>query len=232
MRYNSYNVHIVTCQNQIMMERVETMPNNKKYLRENSPYSAVLTREQFLFYETRITAKLLCEGLSKDEIIERIVRENLFQYPTEKSLRQMARTCIHRLESLENDSLVAAITDQPSDVAKQIGLYAMMRQYRLVWDFMLTVVGEKYRTLDMSFGKMEVNQFFMRLQEQDDWVATWSDATITKLKQVLRKMLVENQYLDSVNADKLNPVLISPLLESAIRGDGQEIVLPAFNCFY
>ena len=85
------------------------MPDEKKYLRENSPYSAVLTREQFLFYETRTTAKLLCEGLSKDEIIERIVKENLFQYPTEKSLRQMARTCIHRLESLENDSLVARL---------------------------------------------------------------------------------------------------------------------------
>ena len=231
MRYNKYNVHIVTYQNQIIMERVETMPDEKKYLRENSPYSAVLTREQFLFYETRTTARLLCEGLSKEEVIERIVRENLFQYPTEKSLRQMSHTCIHRLESMENDSLVAAITNQPSDVAKQICLYAMMRQYRLVWDFMLTVVGEKYRTLDMSFGKIELNQFFMQLQEQDDWVATWSDATIVKLKQVLRKILVENEYLDGIKADKLNPVLISPLLESAIRDDGQEIVLPAFNCF-
>ena len=215
----------------ITTERVETMPNNKKYLRENSPYSAVLTREQFLFYETRTTAKLLCEGLSKDETIERIVKENLFQYPTEKSVRRMVLACTRRLASMENDALIIAIVTQPSDVAKQICLYAMMRQYRLVWDFMLTVVGEKYRTLDMSFGKMEVNQFFMRLQEQDDWVATWSDATIVKLKQVLRKILVENQYLDSINADRLNPVLISPILENAIRNDGQEIVLPAFNCF-
>ena len=159
------------------------------------------------------------------------MRENLFQYPTEKSLRQMAHTCIHRLESMENESLVAAIINQPSDVAKQICLYAMMRQYRLVWDFMLTVVGEKYRTLDMSFGRIALNQFFMQLQEQDDWVATWSDTTIVKLKQVLRKILVENEYLDGIKADKLNHVLISPLLESAIRDDGQEIVLPAFDCF-
>lgn len=44
------------------------------------------------------------------------------------------------------------------------------------------------------------------------------------------KMLIENEYLDSTDADHLNPVLISPLLENAIREDGQEIVLPAFNC--
>ena len=70
----------------------------------------------------------------------------------------------------------------------------------------------------------------MRLQEQDGWVATWSDSTITKLKQVLQKILVENEYLDSTDADHLNPVLISPLLENAIRTSGQELALPAFNC--
>ena len=142
----------------------------------------------------------------------------------------MALACIRRLECMEDQSLVQALATQPSDVSKQICLYAMMRQYRLVWDFMLTVVGNKYRLLDTSFGKIDLNTFFMRLQEQDDWVATWSDSTITKLKQVLQKLLVENEYLDSTDADHINPVLISPLLENAIREAGQEIVLPAFNC--
>ena len=41
-----------------------------KSLKINSPYSAVLTREQFLFYETRTTAKLLQEGLTKEEVID------------------------------------------------------------------------------------------------------------------------------------------------------------------
>lgn len=195
-----------------------------------SPYNAAMTREQFLFYEMRTTAKLMNEGLDKNEVVERIVSENLFQYPTEKSVRKMALACIRRLESMEDDTLIAAIATQPSDVAKQVCLYAMMRQYRLVWDFMLTVVGNKYRKLDSSFGKMDLNVFFMRLQEQDDWVATWSETTITKVRQVLTKILVENEYLDSINASHLNPVLISPLLENAIREDGQEIVLPAFNC--
>ena len=201
-----------------------------KALKAASPYNAAITREQFLFYEMRTAAKLMNEGLDKNEVVERIVSENLFQYPTEKSVRKMALACIRRLESMEDDTLIAAIATQPSDVAKQVCLYAMMRQYRLVWDFMLTVVGDKYRKLDSSFSKMDLNVFFMRLQEQDDWVATWSNSTITKVRQVLMKMLIENKYLDSTDADHLNPVLISPLLENAIREDGQEIVLPAFNC--
>lgn len=203
---------------------------NDKTLKDASPYNAAMTREQFLFYEMRTTAKLVNEGLDKDAVVERIVSDNLFQYPTEKSVRKMALACIRRLESMEDDTLIAAIATQPSDVAKQICLYAMMRQYRLVWDFMLTVIGNKYQKLDSTFSKMDLNIFFMRLQEQDDWVATWSNSTITKVRQVLTKMLVENEYLDNTNADYLNPVLISPLLENAIREDGQEIVLPAFNC--
>lgn len=199
-------------------------------LKAASPYNAAITREQFLFYEMRITAKLINGGLDKDNVVNQVVLENLFQYPTERSVRKMALACIRRLESMEDDTLIAAIATQPSDVAKQVCLYAMMRQYRLVWDFMLTVVGNKYRKLDSSFGKMDLNVFFMRLQEQDDWVATWSETTITKVRQVLTKILVENEYLNSINASHLNPVLISPLLENAIREDGQEIALPAFNC--
>lgn len=199
-------------------------------LRNLSPYNAAITREQFLFYEMRTTAKLLNEGLDKDAAIGYIVSENLFQYPTEKSVRKMALACIRRLKSMENESLITAIALQPAHVAKQICLYAMMRQYRLVWDFMLTVIGNKYRTLDCSFSRMDLEIFLMRLQQQDDWVAAWSASTITKVRQVLMKMLVENEYLDSPAAEHLNPVLINPVLENAIRADGQEIALPAFNC--
>ena len=199
-------------------------------LKENSPYSATITREQFLFYEVRTTAKLVCEGLNNEEVVDRIVKENLFQYPTEKSVKKMALACLRRLDALEDQTLVEAIANQPSDVSRQICLYAMMRQYRLVQDFMLTVIGEKYRKLDSTFGKIDLNVFFQRLQEQDDWVATWSDSTITKLKQVLQKLLVDNEYLDSADATRLSPVLISQLLENAIRTDGQDYLLPAFNC--
>lgn len=127
-------------------------------------------------------------------------------------------------------ALIQALVSQPSDVAKQICLYAMMKQHRLVWDFMITVIGSKYQNVDTSFSKMDVNTYFMRLQEQDDWAAAWSEKTIAKAKQVLMKVLVENEYLDSIAADRLNPVLISPILENAIRANGDSIALSAFNC--
>ena len=57
------------------------------------PYIASLTREPFLFYEMRSTAKLMTEGNSDDAIVKEIVEQNLFQYPTEKSITRMAKAC-------------------------------------------------------------------------------------------------------------------------------------------
>ena len=195
------------------------------------PYIASLTREPFLFYEMRTTAKLLTSGLSAEDAVAQITVENLFQYPTEKSIARMAKACVKRLQVMKDADLIHAIATQPTEIAKQICLYAMMKQSRLVWEFMLTVIGEKYRLKDNSFGRIDLNTYFIRLQEQDDTVASWSEGTITKLKQVLAKILVETEYLDDVRANHLNPVYLHPILENAIRSHGDLAVLPAFNCF-
>ena len=198
-----------------------------------SPYkgSAQITREQFLFYEMRTTAKLMLEGLEDNEIIDRIVEDNLFQYPTEKSIRQMAKACVARLKGMGDEDLVEEVASQSSETAKQICMYAMMKQYRLVWDFMITVIGEKYRMQNFSFSQMDVNVFFMQLQEQDDYVAGWSENTVNKIRQILIRVLAENEYLDDTKADHINPVWLNPVLENAIRSNNDDRALTAFNCF-
>ena len=80
-------------------------------------YNASLTREPFLFYEMRTTAKLLCSGLSEENVVEQITNDNLFQYPTEKSVARMAKACLKRLAAMDDNDLVRAIAQQPTDVA-------------------------------------------------------------------------------------------------------------------
>ncbi len=117
--------------------------NNHQTVSVNSKYNGSLTREQFLFHEMRITAKLLNEELSEKEVLDRIITDNLFQYPTERQIKNLAQVCIRRFNSLGDNSLISDVATQPSDVAKQICLYSMMKHYRLVWDFMITVIGNK-----------------------------------------------------------------------------------------
>ena len=194
-------------------------------------YNGGLTREQFLFYEIRIMATLVSQGYTKAEAIEKIKEENLFQFPTERMTASIANTCFQRLSALESDALVYHLANATADVAKQINLYAMMKHNAVVWDFMTTVIGEKFRTQEFEFSKKDLNIFFFQLQEQNDAVASWSDATISKIKQVLNKCLVECEFLDSVRATQLNPVAIVPELEDEIRANNDMAALAAFNCF-
>ena len=93
----------------------------------------------------------------------------------------MGKGCIARLREIEAEKLIETVASGSSDIAKQICLYAMMKRYRLVWDFMITVIREKYRTQNFSFSQMDINAFFMQLQEQDDYVAGWSESTLKKI---------------------------------------------------
>jgi hypothetical protein len=107
----------------------------------------------------------------------------------------------------------------------------MMRYNRLVREFMEGLIGEKYRQQDFSYTKKDINVFFSRLQEQNDDVASWSEQTIIKLKQVLTKCLIETEMLDSGKDTTLNPIFISQELERGIRENNDLTALAAFNCF-
>ena len=88
-------------------------------------YKASLTREHFLFYETRTVARLMLKGKSEIEIIEEVVRDNLFQYPTERTIKNNASACYRRLSLLGDHSLIEAIANQSFETAKQIVLYGV-----------------------------------------------------------------------------------------------------------
>lgn len=195
------------------------------------PYNGGLTAEQFLFYEIRIVAKLYTENKTLNEIIETVRRDNLFQYPTEREINRMVRACVKRLEALGNNKLALEIINAPTETAKQINLYAMMCCNRLVREFMVNLIGEKYRQQDYFYTRKDINIFFSNLQEQNEDIAKWSDSTIKKLKQVLTKCLIETEIINSFRDITLNPILISNELENGIRENNDLSALAAFNCF-
>ena len=194
-------------------------------------YSGSLTREQFLFYETRVVARLLADGLAREEILKAVKQDNLFQFPTERMVASICNTCLRRLEGLNSAELVQTLADGAQEDAKLINLYAMMRDNRIVWDFMISVIGEKYRTQDYELTLSDLNMFFLHLQEQNDQIAAWSDSTVRKIKQVLKRCLLECGYLESAKSTRLAPVFPCPALVAAIRQNRDTEALAAFNSF-
>ena len=59
----------------------------------------------------------------------------------------------------------------------------------------------------------------------------WSENTVKKLRQILIRILKENDYLDTIKSDHINPVWLNPILENAIKNNNDDRALTAFNCF-
>lgn len=193
-------------------------------------YNGSLTREQFMFQEMRVVARLSRDGLKEEEIVDRVTAGNLFQYPTEREISSKCKACLKRIRCIADMPAISeALAEGVLSEAKQAALIAMMCQNRLVAEFMVCLVGEKYRMLDMTISRKDMNIFFQNLSERDETVAGWSANTVAKIKSVLRKCLSEAGYISDTKSEILLPVIISEAFVEDLKHAGHREHLPAFN---
>lgn len=192
-------------------------------------YNGGITREQFLLREARIVAKLKLDGLTNEEIISVVKSNNLFQYPTEKMLGNIARVCLDRISFLEDINMLQLLAYGNYESAKQIHFYSLLKKERLLREFMQNVIAQKFQDLDFHFAKSDVRAFIHHLKEFDSDVGQWSDKTLVKIGQVLVKILVEMGYIEKHTSNQLNPILIEYEVERLIIDNGDKHLLPIFN---
>lgn len=190
----------------------------------------MITREQWLLREMKIVAKLRRNGLSEGDVVDKAKTDNIFQYPTERSLASIARTCNKRIAEVKSDEITRIVVEGLPDAAAQANLYMMMCTYQIVRDFMLSEVATRYAELSYTFDRTDMNNYFTKLEEKYDNIATSPETTIAKLKQVLKKCLVEVGMLESARSERLVPIYIDPEVRAAIEAKGDYAALPAFNC--
>ena len=188
-----------------------------------------ITCEQFLLRETRVVARLRAQGLTDDQVVNRVAAENLIQYPTDHMVRNIATVCVKRLNALSSPALESIIAGGEPEAAAQANLYAMMRTYPLVRDFMESVVARRYEERDLTLDKREMNAWVTRLRADYENISKLSDSTMTKVKQVLRNALVRCGMLRSSRSSELLPVALDLDVRDAIVALGDERALRAFG---
>ena len=157
-------------------------------------YSASLTGEPFLFYEIRQVSKIKLEGITEDELREAVKTQNVFQYKTEKSVNKRLKAVIKRLAVLD-DTLKRYLAEKPSDTAKIINLYSIMKSNCLMYDFVMETVAEKFSHNSLVLEKVDLNEFLTDKRQQIPEMSHWKDDTLKKLRQVLARILYESGIL-------------------------------------
>lgn len=163
-------------------------------MESNRKYSAGLMSQSFWFVEFRQYLRLKKENISDDEIKRRITEENLFGAPNECRAHRIGNYLSARAGRMSQEELVlffaCDITSQ-----KLINLICIMRNDRLMFEFINEVYREKVmlgaETIDLSDGRA----FFTEKEKQDDTVAGWQDKTKRRLISTYLNFMTDARLL-------------------------------------
>lgn len=191
-------------------------------------YSSVLTGAGFMFYEVKQVAKLKQQGLSNKEIRYQVVEENIFQYEKLSSVKRAMPYILKRVDLLD-ELLIQLVIDEPYEVGKVINLYAIMKFDRLFYEFMKEVVAEKLSNNDYYLDKVDMNAFFAVKMEQNEFMDSWSDTTLAKLKQVFKKIILNAGILKDLKSNELNHLYIDERVSTHLTYLGEVKYLQAMG---
>ncbi len=172
-------------------------------------YSAKLTGEPFLFYETKILGEYISKGMSSSEVKKKNIDENLIKYSKPASILRVNSPIIRRLEIL-NKELLDCFVEDDLETSKLILLYAIMKTDRLVREFVFDLYKDKLVMKEGTITKAEIDFWFDSKIRCSDVLQSISYSTETKLKQVLMKIMQDSGL---VKKEKTIFKIVRPLLK-------------------
>ena len=174
------------------------------------------------------------KALSEEEIVQKVWEQNLFQYPTEKLLKNKVWACIRRLNALDDvPALTDILANGSASEAKLAALIAMMLKSALLAEFMVSVIGEKYRTLDPTLSRKDLSLFFFAPPTAGCWGGRMVGFH-SREDQDRDPELPEGDRLHQGMRGKAcsTPVFLPEHMAQALRSAGLQAFLPALNVFY
>lgn len=189
-------------------------------------YGASLTGEPFLLFECKQVARLKMTGISDKEIMDEIKTKNLFQYATEKSIQKRSRAALNRVKAID-DFMVTCLAERPSETARIVALYAIMKSNRLMYEFMTEVVRDRF-THRGHLEKHDLNEFFVTKREQNEEAAAWTDQTMQRVKNSMLQILAEAGLFTKKDNRLHNPLMDHDVVEHLVA-IGDKVYLEAMG---
>ena len=93
-------------------------------------------------------------------------------------------------------------------------LYAIAKTDRLFFEFLNEVYKEKIVLKDFYIRDKDFSVFFQSKKEQSEKVASWSEYTFKKLKQVYIRILFESGLIGNQKGDR---EIVVPIIDSDVK---------------
>lgn len=185
-------------------------------------YKSTIKSRPYLYKETKKASSLVNKGLDVNDIKEKSLQDNIFQLESEARKKEVASIITARLKNLDKQ-IIYSIENSNVETSKVLVLYAILKTDRLFFEFINEVYKEKILLKDLFIKDKDFNLFFQNKREQSEKVASWSEYTFKKLKQVYIRILFESGLIVNQKGDREIKI---PIIESEVQdylysiGDG------------
>lgn len=191
-------------------------------------FNAEIVAGALLPKESRILAKLRLDRTSDTLVRRLITTENILQKRSAATAIRMARL-IHNRFRFADDELLEIIATGSLTASNQALLVIAIRHSRLLGEFLLHVVKERWRHFETKLRSTDWEDFLDQCEQLDSSIKSWHTSTRLKLDRVVRKCLVEAGYLESSRNPTIIPVQLAPEIREYLLRPGNEYVLGAMD---
>lgn len=184
-------------------------------------YSGGFTAEHLYRNEMKIIVELQQQGLSKEEIREKVFTDNLFQCRSESAFKDLFPRVYRRTNYLDDYLKQILLHGSRSD-QNALLLYAFLKKFSFPQDFVYEVLLYHRRKMKNNVSEGSIHTFFEEKEQQSEQVRNWTPLTKGKLKQVMLKILVDAELIKKVeNGYELLPIPLSKELKEYVQRNEQ-----------
>ncbi|MCJ7529872.1 MAG: DUF1819 family protein [Anaerolineales bacterium] len=170
-----------------------------------------------LFFREAITVTELYFKLGGWSLVRNnMLENNLLQARTQSSFKRTLQELLQRLQCLTKDQL-QILVDGSRQEQNQILWLAVCKHYRIIYEFAIEVIREKFLRLDLTISYLDYDVFFNSKAEWHEGLDQLTNATKKKLRQVLFRILHEAEIISSSNS--ILPAIVSARVAISIVND-------------
>ena len=155
------------------------------------PYSSAIKKTPFKYPIAKKIAKLMLDGLDREEIYTRCFDENYIEIESTDRRREITNVIYNRLIVLDN-FLLSQFYNGDVATSKFILAYAIAKTDTLFFDFMMEVYREALMSEKNYLSIDDFDQFFETKKQTDLIVAKWGDHTLQCMTKGYRNILVDS----------------------------------------
>lgn len=192
-----------------------TMAARKAEFGAKQPYKMSFTSGGLFLTESVTVAGMHCSGEDWKDTLERALHEGTTSLPKVASNRRTLREIVNRLMKLNDDEVRFLIEEAGRQEQQYLLWVATCRAYRFVREYAVEVICDRFLAYQLDLPLESFDIFFEAKADWDDGLASISDSTRNKLRQILFRMMREAGVVSDDH--RIQSSYLSPQLRGLIE---------------